>query len=626
MRSAPQSTGRKGGLAVSDGFASLISGIGTSADKNIANRYGFDARFLASHTDCEAAYRTSWVVRKAHDLPPFDMTRKWRNWQADADQIEKIEEEERRLGLRAKTRLALFYGRLYGGGALILGTNDADSSLPLKPETVAQGGLQFIHAVSRWQISYTEIDRNPLSTTFGQPTMWQMAGEGVSVNIHPSRVIAFIGQPTVGMQSAMDQFWGDPLMVSIWDAVTNADLVQAGIAALVQEAKTDTLKVPNFMSNIGTAEYEARFLRRVEVANQAKSIMRTRLIDKDEEWDTQQVNFAGLPDVERQKLQLVAAACDIPVTRFLGEAPKGLNATGQGDEDNYNAMIAAKQENEARPTLSPLDEVLIRSALGARPPAVGYTWAPLADAEPKEAAEIEKLEAETIDLYQKSGLIPIEALAKTAQNRMVESGRFPGLDAKLKEADDGLDIPALEGGDEPEDPSALTQSPAGQRQAANDAAPRTLYVSRKLLNADEFIRWAKGQGFTTTQKAEDMHVTVCFSRQAVDWMEMGTDWSGDNEGNLRVPAGGPRVIERLGEGGKAVTLAFVNESLTWRHERFVKAGASWDWPAYQPHVTITWDAGDLDLSKVEPYTGPLVFGPEIFAEVKEDWAKSISEA
>lgn len=108
-------------------------------------------------------------------------------------------------------------------------------------------------------------------------------------------------------------------------------------------------------------------------------------------------------------------------------------------------------------------------------------------------------------------------------------------------------------------------------------------------------------------------------------MEMGTDWSGDEKGWLRVPAGGPRLIERLGEGGKAVVLAFVNESLTWRHDRFVNAGASWDWPAYQPHVTITWDAGDLDLSKVEPYTGPLVFGPEIFAEVKEDWAKSISE-
>jgi len=608
---------------ITDGFASLISGIGTSADKNIANRYGFDARFLASHTDVEAAYRTSWVVRKAHDLPPFDMTRKWRNWQAEADQIEKIEEEERRLGLRAKTRLALFYGRLYGGGALILGAAD-DPSLPLNPETIARGGLQFVHAVTRHQISFTEIERNPLSTTFGQPKMWQLNGEGVSMNIHPSRVIAFVGQSTAGMQSAMNQFWGDPLMVSIWDAVTNADLVQAGIAALVQEAKTDTLKIPDFMRQVGTAEYEKKFLQRVEIANQAKSILRTRVLDKDEEWATQQVNFAGLPDVERQKLQLVAAACDIPVTRFLGEAPKGLNATGQGDEDNYNAMIAAKQENEARPTMAPLDEVLIRSALGARPAEIHYAWAPLADAEPKEAAEIEKLQAETMALIAKENVVPADALAKSWQNRMVESGLWPGLETAIEETEHELEFDPVDQPDE--DPSALTQPAAGQRQAANDAAPRTLYVSRKLLNADEFIRWAKGQGFTTTQKAEDMHVTVCFSRAPVDWMEMGTDWSGDEKGWLRVPAGGPRLIERLGEGGKAVVLAFVNESLTWRHERFVNAGASWDWPAYQPHVTITWDAGDLDLSKVEPYTGPLVFGPEIFAEVKEDWAKSISEA
>lgn len=615
---------------VQDGFASLIGGIGTSADKNVANTYAFDGRFAQSYAVAETAYRTSWVVKKAHDLPPFDMTRKWRNWQAEADQIEAIEAEEKRLGLKARVRLALFYARLYGGGALVLGAR-GDPSTPLTPAMVAKGGLDFIHVVSRHQISYERIDQNPMSPTRGQPEMWTMSGgDAATVQLHPTRVVPFVGQPTTGMMSALDQFWGDPLLTSIWDAVTNADLVQASIAALVQEAKIDTMKVPGFMNQIGTAEYEKKFMRRVELANQAKSVLRTRLMDKDEDWETQQVNFAGLPDVERQKLQIVAAAVDIPVTRFLGEAAKGLNATGEGDESNYDEMISAKQENELQPVLAPiLDEVLIRSALGARPAAVGYTWAPLTDAKPKEAAEIEKLEAETIDIYQKSGLVPVEALAKTAQNRMVESGRFPGLDAKLKEADDGLDIPALEGGEggqEEDDPSALTQPPAGQRRAANDAAPRTLYVSRKLLNADEFIRWAKGQGFTTTQKAEDMHVTVCFSRAPVDWMEMGTDWSGDEKGWLRVPAGGPRLIERLGEGGKAVVLAFVNESLTWRHDRFVNAGASWDWPVYQPHVTITWDSGDLDLSKVEPYTGPLVFGPEIFAEVKENWAKSISEA
>jgi hypothetical protein len=45
-------------------------------------------------------------------------------------------------------------------------------------------------------------------------------------------------------------------------------------------------------------------------------------------------------------------------------------------------------------------------------------------------------------------------------------------------------------------------------------------------------------------------------------------------------------------------------------------GISWDHDDYTPHVTITYDAGDLNIDEVEPYTGELRFGPEIFEEIK----------
>ena len=60
-----------------------------------------------------------------------------------------------------------------------------------------------------------------------------------------------------------------------------------------------------------------------------------------------------------------------------------------------------------------------------------------------------------------------------------------------------------------------------RKRAANDAAPRTLYVSRKLLNAKAVIAWAKSQGFETTLPAADMHVTIAFSQTPVDWMAVG---------------------------------------------------------------------------------------------------------
>src|SRR5690606_11822548 len=128
---------------------------------------------------------------------------------------------------------------------------------------------------------------------------------------------------------------------------------------------------------------------------------------------------------------------------------------------------------------------------------------------------------------------------------------------------------------------------------------RTLYVSRPLLNAQELIDWAKGQGFETTVEAGDLHVTLAFSKRPVDWMAVPSAWSpAGDDGTLTVPPGGARLVEPLGNGG-AVVLLFSSGNLAYRHGEIERAGATWDFPQYQPHVTITWNAPDgLDLSKV----------------------------
>lgn len=123
-----------------------------------------------------------------------------------------------------------------------------------------------------------------------------------------------------------------------------------------------------------------------------------------------------------------------------------------------------------------------------------------------------------------------------------------------------------------------------------------------------------------------MHVTIAFSRVAVDWMKAGETWSGDKDGKLTVQPGGARLVEKLGDKG-AVVLLFNSSDLSWRHEAIRRdAGASWDYPEYQPNVTITYSGGDLDLEKVEPYRGKLIFGPEIFQELDEDWSSRLQEA
>ena len=71
-------------------------------------------------------------------------------------------------------------GRLYGGGALIVGTRRGRpgrvGALRCDPEAVGPNGVAFLHAVSRWQLGVTETDRDPLSPWFGEPLSYEVDG------------------------------------------------------------------------------------------------------------------------------------------------------------------------------------------------------------------------------------------------------------------------------------------------------------------------------------------------------------------------------------------------------------------------------------------------------------------
>lgn len=163
------------------------------------------------------------------------------------------------------------------------------------------------------------------------------------------------------------------------------------------------------------------------------------------------------------------------------------------------------------------------------------------------------------------------------------------------------------------------------RKAANFAAEdlRSLYVYRRLKNAQDLLAWAKKAGFKSTLPAAELHVTITFSRRPVNWFAMGRAF-GPPAGELVVPAGGPRRVEPMGDKG-AVALVFGDPELEWRHKEMVEAGAGWDHADYFPHLTLTHDGGDVDLTAIEPYQGKLVFGPETFEAIDEGWADRIAE-
>ncbi|WPE22487.1 anti-CBASS protein Acb1 family protein [Shinella zoogloeoides] len=604
-----------------DSLTSLVSRMGTDRDKAATTFY---ASTVLSDEQLIAAYSTAWLPRKIVDIPALDACRKWRDWQAKKPQIEAIEEEEKRLNVKGKILEAAKKGRLFGGAAVYIGTGDANPAEPLDVERIKKGGVRYLNVITRRRLNAGEIDRNPESEWFGKPMNYTLAGNnGQQITIHPSRLVLFSGAMPADDEISTNvwQGWGDSVLQSTLDAIKNADSTAGNIASLVFEAKIDIIRIPNFMASLGQAEYRNKLLERYALANTAKGINGTLLLDKEEEYETKTAQLTGLPDVLMTFLQIVAGAADIPVTRLLGQSPAGLNSTGTADMKNYHDRIQSMQELEFQPAMVRLDECLERSA-DVRDPDVHYRWAPLEQMSEKERADIFKITADAarqlVGTTAGQEIVPREAVSDALVNRLVEDGVLPGLDAaieeygKLSEQEPSEEeLAAATAAQE-----AKTANVAQMSAETNDAAPRTLYVRRDVLNASEVIKWAEGQGFTDI--VPDLHVTITYSRTPVDWMKMGDNWSDNGKGGLTIPAGGPRLMEAFGDNGEAKVLSFASSALSWRHEDMKRNGASSDREDYQPHVTISYAAGGPDLSSVEPYRGKIELGPEIFEELRED--------
>jgi hypothetical protein len=137
----------------------------------------------------------------------------------------------------------------------------------------------------------------------------------------------------------------------------------------------------------------------------------------------------------------------------------------------------------------------------------------------------------------------------------------------------------------------------------------SLYVHRDLKHPAPFLRWAKEQGFKTTVPTEDLHVTIVYSKDPVDWDKLEPRSDEITVGNDK------RTVEQLGD---AVVLRFNSERLAEDNAKFMEAGCTSKFPTYKPHVTIPYDAGDLDISKVIPFDGNMTFGNEVFEEIDDD--------
>lgn len=414
-------------IVVTDNLVNLVSGLGTGRAKS-ANSTFVDNQY--SDQELLTTYRQNWLAAKIVDIPAQDATREWRSWQADKGEIEKIERLERNLGVQHKVLDALTLARLYGGAAIYIGTNAS----PSKPLDIERERLEYLAVISRRELSANEVEDDIRSPYFGQPKSYDLITRGSMVNIHPSRLVKFVGKSipeSFGSGYSYQQGWGDPVLVACMAPLLRTESTMANAGELMFESQVSVMKVPDLLSQLNDPDYRQSVLEMVALQAAGKGITKMMMIDAAQDYQNHNATFAGVPELINAFHQEDAGASGIPVTRLLGQSPGGLNSTGESDLRTHYDNIASMQKLTIGPAMSSLDEMLIRAALGSRPEEVHYNWNNLWYPSAKEQAEIGKTTADTIKTLGETGLFNSDALSAASVNLLTERGVVPGLEGAM---------------------------------------------------------------------------------------------------------------------------------------------------------------------------------------------------
>jgi hypothetical protein len=518
-------------------------------------------------------------------------------------------------------------------GVLMLGLNGAeDTALPALQKPY---GLFYLTPHGETSAQVTNWDTDPRSPRYGKPLMYRLTigpgwtglgGNERSIACHWSRTVhvaeramedVSVGQPRLQrlfnrlmdweklLGGGAEIFWQNAAQLRAWIADPEAEWSPDDRAAIKEQLE----------------EFRHRIRRDVQLQGVKPESLAS---------DAQSLNAAALAD---KVLDALAGSSGIPKRILMGTERGELSS--EQDENNWAARIKERREQHATPNMMrPFIDRCIALGVLSSPGQYGYAvvWPKTDTLGEEKRATVAKTKAEAVAAYVGTPgadmVMPVEEFrialgeSPTSEYQTAQDMEDSILTPKTPPA---LGGPPGAGADVDETAEAVA---AFNRRLVliDNAAPRTLYVRRQVLNWRAIAAWAKAQGFTSTL-GEAMHVTVAFSRTPVDWMKVSQEWAqkpGDLSGTLEIAAGGARVVEGLGEKG-AVVLQFRSNELEWRHEAIKAAGASWDFPGYQPHITLTYQPGAVKVAEVTPYAGEIILGPELFEPLDDDWVKGVRE-
>ncbi len=346
-----------------DGWANVLTGLGNATrDKRMSGYFARGVRL--QQQELEDMYHDDDIAARIVEFIPTEMVREWIEVPGDEDGVIIAALED--IKARSSLLQAMIWGRLDGGGVVIMGADDRQPmDQPLREDDVRR--FEWLTVLDRWDLQITKYYSDPMAPKYGEPEIYTITASSVTLGdgksygaqVHESRVLRFDGVLTKKRRMIENSGWSESVLQRSYEIVRDFSAAYQGTANMLQDFSQAVFKIKN-LSNMLASDQDELILKRLSLIDQARSIARAIPLDADgESFNREATPTAGLPDLLDRMGTRLSASCGIPITILLGESPGGMNATGDSDHRTFYNAIKSARESILRPAIARLIKLIV---------------------------------------------------------------------------------------------------------------------------------------------------------------------------------------------------------------------------------------------------------------------------
>ena len=370
------------------------------------------------------------ISRGVHTLAD-EMTREWGELttkeKENENVVQTVTDEMERLEVQNKFKEAALKTGFFGGCLIFLDVRE-DPNVPLEDIELEKPlfkegmddfnkskllnkhlvGLRVIEPINLAPGVYNSID--PTAADFFEPEHYYVLGR----KIHRSRFLYFADNIPPQVLKPVYLFFGIPLAQLAFTYVQDFYKAKEVCTRILQKFSCSAISTD--IEKLIYANGKNAVKDRISTIAKYRDNDSILVLDKEnEEFSQTNTPLSGLKEMWYASLELIPVIFGVPATKLLEISPSGFNSTGEFEMRNFYDSVHTKQTNVFDAPMKRLVEIICYTK-GLDPDILAWAWKSLFKMSERESAEVNRMEADTAQIYYNMGVVGNDDIAKRLIN------------------------------------------------------------------------------------------------------------------------------------------------------------------------------------------------------------------